>query len=230
MSELVILELEKKIAKITLNNGKVNAISHEVIAELNAALDQAEEAGAVVILTGQPGILSGGFDLKTMQAGPKQAIELVTEGSKLARRMIAFPTPIIAACPGHAVAKGCFLLLCSDYRIGAEGAFKLGLNEVAIGMTMHHAGIEMARQRMPQPYFERSVINAEMYDPKGAVRAGILDVIVPPEQLMAAAQQAAEQSLNLNMKAHHQTKLKVRKAYIEAMDAAIEADAKGSLF
>lgn len=229
MSELVALDLQDRIATITLNNGKVNAISHEVLAQLNSALDKAEEAGAVVILTGQPGILSGGYDLKTMQAGPQEAINLVAEGSTLAKRMISFPTPIITACPGHAVAKGCFILLTSDYRIGAEGDFKLGLNEVMIGMTMHHAGIEIARQRMPQPYFERSVINAEMYDPKAAVKAGILDLVVPAEQLMATAQHVAEQSLNLNMKAHHRTKLKVRKDYIDAMTWAIEEDKKVSL-
>jgi len=229
MSELVALEINNRIAKITLQNGKVNAISHEVIAEMNAALDKAEEEKAVVILTGHSGILSGGYDLKTMQKGPKEAIELVTEGSRLTRRMIAFPTPIIAACPGHAVAKGAFLLLCSDYRIGVSGPFKLGLNEVAIGMTMHYAGIEMARQRMPAPYFNRSVINAEMFDPETAVKAGILDVVVSPEKLMETAMAAAEQCKQLNMKAHHGTKLKVREAYIAAMDAAIEADAKGTL-
>ena len=229
MSELVKSELVDAVMTITLQNGKVNAISHEVIAQINAALDQAEAEKAVVVITGQPGILSGGYDLKTMQAGPKEAIALVTEGSKLTRRMIAFPTPIISACPGHAVAKGCFLLLCSDYRIGVEGDFKLGLNEVAIGITMHYAGIEMARQKMPEPYFSRSVINAEMYDPKTAIKAGILDMLVPQDQLMPAAMKAAAMFKQLNMKAHHGTKLKSREAYIEAMDKAIEVDAKGTL-
>lgn len=229
MSELVSIEINDRVATITLNNGKVNALSHEVIEALNAALDQAESEKAVVILTGQPGIFSGGYDLKTMQAGPKEAIGLVTEGSKLTRRMITFPTPVIGACNGHAIAKGCFLMLCSDYRIGVEGPFKLGLNEVAIGITMHYAGIEMARNKMPEPYFSRSVINAEMFDPKTAISAGILDVIVPADQLMAAAQKAAEQFKQLNMKAHHGTKLKSREAYIAAMDKAIEVDARGSL-
>ncbi len=228
MSELVALDISNQVATITLNNGKVNAISHELIDALHAALDQAEAEKAVVVLTGQPGILSGGYDLKTMQSGPEAAIGLVTAGSKLTRRMIAFPTPIVAACPGHAVAKGAFLLLCSDYRIGVSGPFKLGLNEVAIGMTMHHAGIEMARDRMPRRFFNRSVINAEMFSPETAIEAGLLDVVVPPEKLMETAIAAAEQFKQLNMNAHHQTKLKSRDAYIKAMDAAIEADAQGS--
>lgn len=227
--ELVQLTLENKIATITLQNGKVNAISHQVIAELNEALDQAEEAGAVVILTGQPGIFSGGYDLKTMQKSMTDAMALVAEGSTLTRRMLAFPTPIISACSGHAIAKGSFILLCSDYRIGVQGPFKLGLNEVAIGMTMHQAGIEMARGRMPSNYFNRSVINAEMFGPEEAIDAGFLDKVVEPEKLMEEAVALAEEFKKLNMKAHHGTKVKSRKAFLEAMDAAIEADRHSSL-
>ena len=227
--DFVTIQIDDGIANITLQNGKVNAISHQVIAELNAALDQAETAKAVVVLTGQPGILSGGYDLKTMQESMTAAMALVTEGSTLTRRMLAFPTPIIVACPGHAVAKGAFLLLCSDYRIGIKGEFKLGLNEVAIGMVMHQAGIEMARGRMPINYFNRSVINAEMFNPEQAIEAGLLDRVVEPEQLMATAQQIATMMKSLNMRAHHGTKIKARKELLAAMDQAIELDAKGSL-
>ena len=227
--EFVSIQIEDGIANITLQNGKVNAISHQVIGELNAALDQAEESKAVVILTGQVGILSGGYDLKTMQKSMTDAMALVTEGSKLTRRMLAFPTPIITACGGHAVAKGAFLLLCSDYRIGVNGAFKIGLNEVAIGMVMHHAGVEMARGRMPINYFNRSVINAEMFGPEQAVHAGFLDLVVEPEHLLETAKKVATQFKTLNMRAHHGTKLKLRKGLLEAMDTAIELDAKGSL-
>lgn len=227
--ELVTIQIEDGIANITLQNGKVNAISHQVIEQLNAALDQAEEAKSVVILAGQVGILSGGYDLKTMQKSMEDAMALVTEGSKLTRRMLAFPTPIITACGGHAVAKGAFLLLCSDYRIGVNGDFKIGLNEVAIGMVMHHAGIEMARGRMPINYFNRSVINAEMFGPEQAVNAGFLDLVVEPEHLLETAKKVATQFKTLSIRAHHGTKLKLRKELLEAMDIAIELDAKGSM-
>ncbi len=227
--ELIQFELQDEIATIMIQNGKVNAISHQVIAELNEALDLAEEAGAVVIITGQPGIFSGGYDLKTMQKSMTDAMALVAEGSTLTRRMLAFPTPIISACSGHAVAKGAFILLCSDYRIGLNGAFKFGLNEVTIGMTMHQAGIEMARGRIPRNFFNRSVINAEMFGPEGAVEAGFLDRLVDPENLMDEARALAEEYKKLNMKAHHGTKLKSRKALLDAMDAAIEADRHSSL-
>ena len=224
MSELVTYNLTDGVATVTLANGKVNAISPDVIAGLNRALDQAEQDKAVVILTGQPGILSGGYDLKVMVSSPQAALDLVAAGSTLARRMLAHPYPIIVACPGHAVAKGAFLLLSSDYRIGVDGPFNIGLNEVKIGMTMHQVGIAIARDRLTTPVFQRSVINAEMFNPQGALSAGFLDRVVAAEELLPVANEVAQQLKGLNMGAHKKTKLKVRKLLLETLDAAIETD------
>ncbi|QHC94859.1 enoyl-CoA hydratase [Pseudomonas sp. R84] len=224
MSELISYHLEDGIATLTLSNGKVNAISPDVIVAFNAALDQAVTDRAIVIITGQPGILSGGYDLKVMTAGPKEAVALVTAGSTLARRLLSHPFPVIVACPGHAVAKGAFILLSADYRIGVDGPFSIGLNEVQIGMTMHHAGIELARDRLRRSAFHRSVINGEMFDPKSAVDAGFLDKVVSAEELQGAALAAARQLKKINMLAHKNTKLKVRKALLEALDNAIIQD------
>jgi len=224
MSELVSYNLEDGIATLTLSNGKVNAISPDVIAAFNAALDQAVTDRAVVIITGTPGILSGGYDLKVMTAGPKEAVALVTAGSTLARRLLSHPFPVIVACPGHAVAKGAFLLLSADYRIGVDGPFSIGLNEVQIGMTMHHAGIELARDRLSNAALHRSVINGEMFNPQSAIAAGFLDVVVSAEELQGTALAAARQLKKINMTAHKNTKLKVRQALLETLDNAIIQD------
>ncbi len=224
MSELVIYSLTDGVATLTLNNGKVNAVSPDLIAQFNQALDQAEQAGAVVIVTGQPGILSGGYDLKVMMSGPQAALDLVAAGSALARRMLAHPQPIIVACPGHAVAKGAFMLLSADYRIGVEGPFNIGLNEVKIGMTMHQVGIALARDRLTPAAFQRAVIGAEMFTPQGAVEAGFLDLVVGTEQLMPSAGEVAQRLKSLNPKAHAKTKLKARQRLLETLDAAIETD------
>ncbi|WP_460042785.1 crotonase/enoyl-CoA hydratase family protein [Pseudomonas sp. S2_H01] len=224
MSDLVAYQLDDGVATLTLSNGKVNAISNEVIAAFNAALDQAEKDRAVVIITSGPGILSGGYDLKIMTSSPEAAMDLVAAGSTLARRMLSHPFPIVVACTGHAVAKGAFLLLSADYRIGVEGPFSIGLNEVQIGMTMHNAGIELARNRLNTSAFGRSVINGEMFDPKGALQAGFLDKVVAPEELTDAARTVALQLKKINMKAHKQTKLKVRRDFLETLDKAIELD------
>ncbi|MBE7661300.1 crotonase/enoyl-CoA hydratase family protein [Tenacibaculum finnmarkense genomovar finnmarkense] len=229
MSALIDYTSEENYVIITLNNGKVNAISHEVIDSLNQLLDKAETQKKVVILTGQPGVFSAGYDLKSMTTSPESALKLVTKGSKLSHRMLSFPTPIIAACTGHAIAKGAFLLLSTDYRLGAEGNFKIGFNEVLIGMTMHNAGVQIAKGRLTPNYVNRSVNNAEMYSPKDAVTAGLLDKIVPENQVLPIAIKIAEMFAKLNLKAHHQTKLKVRKTALRSLKKAIKKDAENGL-
>ncbi|WP_431164638.1 crotonase/enoyl-CoA hydratase family protein [Tenacibaculum halocynthiae] len=220
---------EDNYAIITLNNGKVNAISHEVIDNLNLCLDKAESNKKVVILTGKPGVFSGGYDLKSMTASPKSALNLVTKGSKLSLRMLSFPMPIIIACNGHAIAKGAFLLLSADYRLGTDGDFKIGLNEVMIGMTMHNAGIEIAKARLTPASLNRSVNNSEIYTPKDAIFAGFLDKIVPQEHLLPTAIKIAEMFTQLNPKAHAATKLKVRQTSLENIEKAIQQDIKEGL-
>ncbi|MBA3059625.1 MAG: crotonase/enoyl-CoA hydratase family protein [Gammaproteobacteria bacterium] len=224
MSKLVSYDLLDGVATLALDNGKVNAISPDLIADFNQALDQAEQDRAVVIITGKPGILSGGFDLKVMMSGPQNAIDLVSAGSTLTRRLLAHPFPVIVACPGHAVAKGAFLLLAADYRIGVEGPFNIGLNEVQIGMTMHHVGIELARNRLNPSAFQRSVISAEMFNPQGALTAGFFDQVVAIDQLLVTAQEVALRLKKINLPAHKNTKLKVRKALLDTLDAALELD------
>lgn len=229
MNEFVSYQSEENYAIITIDNGKANAISHEVIDGLNLSLDKANQEDKIVILTGTTGIFSGGYDLKVMTKSPEAALELVTKGSKLSLRMLSFPMPIIIACNGHAIAKGAFLLLSSDYRIGVEGDFKIGLNEVLIGMTMHHAGIAIANSRLSEVYLNRSVNNAEIFSSKDAVKAGFLDMIVPEELLLNTAKKVAGMFAKLNKKAHSETKLKVRKPHLDELKNAIELDLKGSI-
>lgn len=229
MSELVSYSFSDGIARLGLNNGKVNAISPDLIKAFNGALDQAEQDRAVVVIHGHPGILSGGYDLKIMGSSPAAARELVDAGSKLSRRLLAHPFPVVTMCTGHAIAKGAFLLLSSDYRIGADGPFKIGLNEVAIGMTMHHVGIELSRARLTNSAFNRSVINAELCSPHQAVEAGFLDRVVPADELEAEAMAMAAELTKLNMSAHSNTKLKSRRGLLELLDWAIEEDKAAKL-
>ena len=229
MNEFVKYQSEENYTIISIKNGKANAISNEVIEGLYASLDKAEKENKVVILTGQSGIFSAGFDLKVMTKSPESAKELVSKGSQLSLRMLSFPQPIIIACSGHAIAKGAFLLLSSDYRIGTEGDFKIGLNEVMIGMTMHNAGITIAKARLSEVYLNRSVNNAEIYNPKDAVKAGFLDMIVPNTHLLPTAIKVAEMFSKLNKKAHAETKLKVRKQHLLALEKAIELDSKSDI-
>lgn len=229
MSELVSYSFSDGIARLGLDNGKVNALSPALFEAFDAALDRAEQDRAVVVISGKPGIFSGGYDLQVMTSSPAAARELVATGSTLSRRLLSHPYPVVAVCTGHAIAKGAFLLLSADYRIGVEGPFKIGLNEVAIGMTMHHVGIELARARLTHSAFTRSVINAELFSPADAVVAGFLDRVVAAEELEAEAMAMATQLTKLNMTAHRNTKLKSRRALLELLDQSIAEDKQHDL-
>ncbi len=224
MTDLVTYSEKDGIATITMDDGKANVLSTVMIERLNAAFDKAEHEGAIVVLTGREGMFSGGFNLKEMQAGPKEAMVLTSKGSKLARRILAFPRPVIALASGHTIAMGAFLMLACDYRMIKDGDFKIGLNETIIGMTMHNFGIELARYRLALNYFNRCVINAEIFDPKGAVHAGFFDRIVPAESFAMAGTMAGKQFQNLNKEAFRNTKIRSRKAVFEILDQAIEDD------
>ncbi len=224
MSDFVAYKLEHPICTITLDDGKVNCLSPQMLAEVNAALDRAEKDRAAVVLAGRKGKFSAGFDLAVIGKGGSDAVDMLINGFRLAERLLSFPMPVVIACTGHALAMGSFLLLSVDYRIGADGAHKIGANEVAIGMTMPRFSVEICRQRLTPAHFHRAVISAEIYSPAGAVEAGILDQVVPEDELIAAARDKATALAKLNMPAHTATKLRARDKALQAVREAIEAD------
>ena len=220
----VTINIKQGIAIITIDDGKANALGSLVWADLNSAMDKAEAEDAIVIITGREGVMSGGFDLKEMGDGPQDALELTSKGSKFARRIMSFPRPVIMAASGHTIAMGAFLALACDYSMIKDGGYKVGLNETIIGMTMHNFGIELARYRLPLTYFNRCVINAEIWSPEDAMPAGFYDRIAPLESLDQATSMAAEMFSQLNMTAFNGTKNKSRKGLLELLDHCIELD------
>jgi len=224
MTNNVTTTIDDGVAVIAMDDGKANALGSQMFVELNAAFDEAEAADAIVVFTGREGMMSGGFDLKEIGTGPQDALELTSKGSKLARRIMAFPRPVIMAAPGHTIAMGAFLALACDYSMIKEGDFKVGLNETLIGMTMHNFGIEMGRYNLAKNYFNRCVINGEIFNPKGAMHAGFFDRVVPAEQWPMAIPMAGQMFGQLNAKAFRETKLRSRKEIFNILDQAIEDD------
>jgi enoyl-CoA hydratase len=224
MTENVTYTLNDGVAVIALDDGKANALGSAMWAELNAALDTAETDDAIVIITGREGMMSGGFDLKEMGSGPQDALELTSKGSKFARRVMAHPRPVIMAAPGHTIAMGAFLALACDYSMIKDGEFKVGLNETLIGMTMHNFGIEMGRYHLANNYFNRCVVNGEIFSPKGAMHAGFFDRVVPAEQWPMAIPMAGQMFGQLNAKAFRETKQRSRKEIFAILDQAILDD------
>lgn len=212
-------ELTDGIATIRLDDGKVNALSEAMLVEIAARFDQAEEDGAVVILTGRERIFSAGFDLRTE---PEGWPPMLIAGARLAERMLSFPHPVIAACNGSAIAMGSFLLLAADQRIGAEGDYKLGLNEVAIGMRLPWFAIELARHRLPRPWFDRCTVTGVMFGPHDGLSAGFLDELVGEDELRERQLEVARTLAAINFDAHHATKLRVRREVLEGVRDGIE--------
>jgi enoyl-CoA hydratase len=215
---------EEGVATIRMDDGKVNALSPDMLAELNRAFDRAEAERAAVLLCGRDGVFSAGFDLKVLRGGGAQAQKMLRAGFELAYRMLAFPRPIALACTGHALAMGSFLVLSADLRIGADAEHRIGANEVAIGLTMPWPALEICRARLAPAHFQRAVNLAEIYAPRDAVAAGFLDRVVPPAELHATALQAALDLAKLDASAHAATKLRTRQQALEALRAAIEGD------
>jgi enoyl-CoA hydratase len=225
MTELATYELRERIATITIDDGKVNAFSIPMLKAVHAALDQAERDGAIVILTGRENYFSAGFDLKVFAGGEvDQVIEMLTLGATLVERILGFTTPVITACSGHTVAAGAFLPLAADMRIGIEGPYRIGLNEVKIGLTVPWFVIELARQRLAPAHFNRAVVSATMHNPSEAVSAGFFDRVVPADELRAASLDVAAELAELNPQAHAATKLRVRGDTLKAIRLAIETE------
>jgi enoyl-CoA hydratase len=225
MGNLVSYRLADGIATITMDDGKVNALSLVMQRELNAAFDRAttDDASAVV-LTGREGRFSAGFDLAVLSAGGPDAFDMLRGGFELAERMLSFPRPVVIACPGHAIAMGVFLLLSGDYRVGTAGDYRITANEVAIGLTMPLAAVEICRQRLSPALFNRAVILAEVFSLEDAVAAGFLDRVVPASELQDVALQVASELTTLDLNAHASTKLRARDQALRALHQAIETD------
>jgi enoyl-CoA hydratase len=224
MGELVSYEYSEGVSTIAMDDGKVNAMSMAMMQEVNAALDRAEEQRSVVILTGREGVLSGGFDLAVFKQGMEPLMEMLRMGARLLERLLTFPFPVVTACSGHAIAMGSFLLMSTDARIGADGPFRIGMNEVAIGMTLPYFAVEIARHRLTPACFNRATILAEMYSPQEAISPGFLDRVVSADELLATAAEAAATLTKLDMPSHAATKLRVRGTMLDAFRQAVTSE------
>jgi len=224
MTDLVSYVFADGVATLTMDDGKANAMGPGMQAALNAAFDRAEADKAIVVLTGRPGVFSGGFDLSVFKAGdPRVTFQMLTGGAQLAQRVLAYPHPVIAACSGHAVAMGLFLLQCADVRIGLKAGATFQANEVLIGMTLPHFALETLRQRVTTPHLQL-VGTALAYAGDDAVRAGLLDEALAPEALAAAVAAQVERLKKAHPASFTATKQRLNASVLGAMPAALEKD------
>jgi enoyl-CoA hydratase len=213
------------IGRIVMDDGKLNIMSIAMLSALHSALDEAQRDGTVVVLTARGKAFSAGFDLEVFSDGSARDMHaMLKSGAELALRLLSFPTPVVAACNGHALPMGAFLLMSSDVRIAAEGAYGIGMNEVAIAITVPRFAIEVARQRLTPAYFNRALTTGQMFAPAEAAAAGFVDWTVPAAALDSTAYEIAERLAKIDMASHAATKLRAREPAIKAIRAAIDQD------
>lgn len=218
-------ELRGHVACITLDDGKANAITREVLDELGRILDGLDGSDArAVLIAGRPGRFSAGFDLAAMTAGPESMRSLVMAGGRFIGRLLLEPRPVVVACTGHALAAGALILLAADHRVGTAGDFKIGLNEVAIGLPMPRWGVELATYRLNPTRLAANLVLGQVGGPDDAVASGFLDTVVAPEQVLEAASAEAARLAELRTGAVAGTKVRARRALVERMLDGMEED------
>jgi enoyl-CoA hydratase len=215
------LELKGNVALIRMDDGKANVINQAMIASLNAALDAAEASAKAIVLSGREGRFSGGFDLQALTgSGQQAAIELLDAGAKLLVRLYANPLPVVAACTGHAIAMGVFILHACDTRVGASGGYKIGANETTNGMVLPLFALELSKDRLNPLHMTKAVIQAFIYDPVEAVEAGYLDMLTDLDKVEAQAITVAGMLAQLPGHAYHGNKMAIRGATIDRIKAS----------
>ena len=204
MSQSVSYELRDEVAWITMDDGKVNVMSIDLLEALDAAFDRAEDEARVAVLrSARPGIFSAGFDLKVFAAADaERSVAMVKAGAELALRLLGFPRPVLGVMAGHAYPMGTFLLLASDVRIASRGPWNMGLNEVAIRITPPGFAVELARSRLHPAWLSRTVTLGEMFEPEDALSAGFLDQVVSADELDRVVATQLELLLSLDTGSH----------------------------
>lgn len=211
MVDLVDYALRDGVATLSMDDGKANALSLPMALAIGAGLDRALDEARVVLLRGRPGVLCGGFDLKVIRGGdPAARAAMVDAGMTLLERIYRHPQPVLIACTGHAVAAGGLMLLAGDVRIGVRGAFRLGLNETAIGLSLPEFGVVLARARLLPTALAAATLGARLYAPEEAAAVGYLDVAAEPDGFEAAVAGAVAAALALDPVAYAATKARLR--------------------
>jgi len=208
-----------------MDDGKANALSHAALDALNAELDEAERDAKSVVIVGRPGRFCAGFDLSVINAGPEETQNLVRRGGELILRLFMFPRPVVAACTGHALAAGAIILMAADHRVAAQGSFKIGLNEVSIGLPLPIYLTELAQQRLSKRHLTAATMLAHIFDPDAAIDAGFVDEVVDPEVVESTAVERAQHfAATLNQRAFAASREPLRGPSAERIAATMTSD------
>lgn len=213
------------VREVHLDRPPANALSPELIAALRAAVEEAPAAGArALVLSGSPRMFSGGLDIPHLIHLDRQAITAAWKDFyALMRGLAASPIPIAAAITGHSPAGGAVISLYCDVRIMAEGDFRIGLNEVQVGIPMPPVIFQALRRQVGERQAERLCVTAELVPAAEALRIGLVDELVAPEAVVARAVEWCNALLALPPQAMAITR-RLARADLVSLFAANEAE------
>ena len=227
MTDTIAYAVEGNVARITLDDGKLNTMSPGFFAALGAALDRAErEKPGAVVIAGRAGCFSAGLDLKLLPTLPADELQrtLVTFGRTMLR-VFTFPIPTVAAVTGHAVAGGALLAFACDLRWVAEGAFRLQMNETAIGLTLPSWAIVIAESAIPVRWRTEALLHARPYSPDEALeRALVSGVARPAARLLDDVRAAAAPLAALHQAAYAGSKARLRAMKVRWASELLESE------
>jgi enoyl-CoA hydratase len=185
MSTVKIQDHEAGVRTLTLDRPPANAEDEQLLTDLGEAVDQAREDDRVraVVLTGAGKFFCGGFDLFSERRDPSSVSVLGDVFRDTHVKLVSLPKPTIAMVNGHAIAGGLVLVLACDYRLGLDGDWKLGLNEVAIGASYPRVALEIVRLRLPHARAAELLLGAALYPASQALRLGVVDELLPSGKL-----------------------------------------------
>jgi enoyl-CoA hydratase len=222
--DTVSVEITDDLAVIRIDDGKANALGHATMDAVNAALDDAGDAKAVVLF-GREGKFSAGFDLAVMKEGQEAAQAMVKKGAQLCLRLYGFPAPVLAGSDGHALAAGALVLLSCDVRIATDTPGRIGLPETTIGMPLPVFGTELARERLSRRHFTAATLLGTTYSPTEAVDVGFLDRVVPAAEMESTVLELARTHADaLSPSGFAKTRKNARQAMIDLVNRSLDED------
>lgn len=215
---------------VQMNRGKVNAINYEMVQELRQAFQDIENDKEVkgAILTGQPHYFSAGLDLiELFQYDKKQIQDFFHVFGALFIELMQITKPVISAITGHSPAGGCVLAVASDNRIMAVGEqYIIGLNEVAVNIQISQNLVETYAFWIGQGLASRYIMEGKLLNGKEALSAGLVDELVPLEQVLPKAEAKMQQYLQADQEILLNTKNKLRKNLLSKLDLNAENSLK----
>ena len=202
-----------KIATITLNRGRSNAINAEMVSELRDMFQNIQNDKAIggVILTGKEGFFSAGLDLIQLYDYNESQIEQFWKDFlQLVSTVAGFKKPLVSAISGHSPAGGCVLAICSDYRVMADGKFIIGLNEVPVGLIVPDSIFHLYSFWLGSARAYQLLLEGRLMNPAEAKSLGLIDDIVNPASLLTAAERQLKKYLQYDWNTWQSTKLNLR--------------------